>query len=491
MRLALERHATSKLPDDRDRGCGQLRLSRRGAAVDRQRRPADDRKPRRAAADGWRIEIDHGAAAGEGPAALPPGTRVRVEGLFDKVPARRKFLRTPARRICRLPRCGAAAGDGAARRRLHASTMTGGGCCRVQPSDAPARVAALLDRELDRHGLGIDCVRDGLRLTGVVSLPTFNRGMADQQYLFVNRRPVKDRLLVGALRAAYRDLLARDRHPVAALFLEVPGERGRHQRPPGQDRSPLPRSRGGARADRRRAARRARRGRPPQRGARAVRRAGGSGQSTSTRHPRESGDPASSFAPSSSDAGPPPSRAVTEQGWRLRRRSPRGPRRGRRPRRCRPIPLGVARGQVAATYIVAEAEDGLVIVDQHAAHERLVLERMRARASGGGAIAAPGAADPRSGRAGRARLRPARRRGGRACRARARDRALRPDGDAGPRDPGAARQDRRAAACSPTSPPSWPSSAPRWPCATGSTMSRRPSPATARCAPGGSCRSPR
>ena len=76
--------------------------------------------------------------------------------------------------------------------------------------------------ELDRHGLGIDCVRDGLRLTGVVSLPTFNRGMADQQFLFVNSRPVKDRLLVGALRAAYRDLLARDRHPIAALFVEVP-----------------------------------------------------------------------------------------------------------------------------------------------------------------------------------------------------------------------------------------------------------------------------
>ena len=70
--------------------------------------------------------------------------------------------------------------------------------------------------------IGIDCARDGLRLTGVISLPTFNRGVADQQYLFVNSRPVKDRLLVGALRAAYRDLIARDRHPIAALFLDVP-----------------------------------------------------------------------------------------------------------------------------------------------------------------------------------------------------------------------------------------------------------------------------
>src|SRR5213075_2824497 len=70
--------------------------------------------------------------------------------------------------------------------------------------------------------VGIDCTRDGLSLTGVISLPTFNRGMADHQYLFVNSRPVKDRLLVGALRAAYRDLIARDRHPIAALFLDVP-----------------------------------------------------------------------------------------------------------------------------------------------------------------------------------------------------------------------------------------------------------------------------
>src|SRR5213075_1294875 len=94
----------------------------------------------------------------------------------------------------------------------------------LQPAEAPARVAELLSHELDRHGVGIDCARDGLRLTGVVSLPTFNRGMADQQFLFVNSRPVKDRVLVGALRAAYRDLLARDRHPIAALFLEVPLE---------------------------------------------------------------------------------------------------------------------------------------------------------------------------------------------------------------------------------------------------------------------------
>ena len=158
---------------------------------------------------------------GEGPAALPPGTRVRVEGLFDKVPARRKFLRSPraeyAACLDAVKRLAMARPDVA-----FSLDHDGRRSLSVQPSDGPTRVAALLSHELDRHGLGIDCIRDGLRLTGVVSLPTFNRGMADQQYLFVNSRPVKDRLLVGALRAAYRDLLARDRHPIAALFVEVP-----------------------------------------------------------------------------------------------------------------------------------------------------------------------------------------------------------------------------------------------------------------------------
>src|SRR5437764_12487955 len=92
----------------------------------------------------------------------------------------------------------------------------------LQAAEPPTRVAELLSHELDRHGIGIDTAREGLRLTGVISLPTFNRGAADQQYLFVNSRPVKDRLLVGTLRAAYRDLIARDRQPIAALIVASP-----------------------------------------------------------------------------------------------------------------------------------------------------------------------------------------------------------------------------------------------------------------------------
>ena len=222
MRLALERHATSKLPHDAiDRVTS---FGFRGEAlpsIASVSRLTIDSRVR--GADGWRIEIDHGEPVGEGPAALPPGTRVRIEGLFDKVPARRKFLRTPRAEY-------AACLDAVKRLAMARSDVgftldhDGRRILTLQPAEPPARVAELLTHELERHGIGIDCTRGGLRLTGVISLPTFNRGLADQQYLFVNSRPVKDRVLVGALRAAYRDLIARDRHPIAALFVDVPLE---------------------------------------------------------------------------------------------------------------------------------------------------------------------------------------------------------------------------------------------------------------------------
>src|SRR4051812_44038656 len=222
MRLSLERHATSKLPGD---AIDQvMSFGFRGEALPSiasvSRLTLESRVR---GADGWRIEIDHGEKAGVGPAAFPPGTRIQVAGLFDKVPARRKFLRSPRSEY-------AACLDAVKRLAMARSDVAftldhdGRRILSLQPTDAPGRIAELLSHELDRHGIGIDCTRDGLRLTGVISLPTFNRGAADHQYLFVNSRPVKDRLLVGALRAAYRDLIARDRHPIAALFVEVPLE---------------------------------------------------------------------------------------------------------------------------------------------------------------------------------------------------------------------------------------------------------------------------
>ena len=382
MHLALERHATSKLPDDHIEDVASFGF--RGEALPSiasvARLILDSRV---AGADGWRVEVDHGAPSGEGPAALPPGTRVRVEGLFDRVPARRKFLRSPraeygacldiVRRLAMARPDVAFALEHDGRRSLN-----------VQPSDAPTRVAALLDRELERHGLGIDCVRDGVRLTGVVSLPTFNRGMADHQYLFVNRRPVKDRLLVGSLRAAYRDLLARDRHPIAALFVELPtsevdinvhpAKTEVRFRDPAAVRGLIV---GGLRAALEEA------------GHRGVAReqfaAPVAWTSEVDRAPALNGTLPSSWASGAPPVPLPAFGGVNEE--RLRFGSDQPAARAEPATAPVPVyPLGVARGQVAATYIVAEAEDGLVIVDQHAAHERLVLERMR-RASAGGEVA--------------------------------------------------------------------------------------------------------
>jgi DNA mismatch repair protein MutL len=381
MALALERHATSKLPDgaiDRVTSFG-FRGEALPSIASVSRLTLESREH---GADGWRIEVDHGERAGGGPAALPPGTRVRVEGLFAKVPARRKFLRSPraeyAACLDTVKRLAMARPDVA-----FSLEHDGRRVLSLQPASAPARVAELLSHELDRHGIGVDCGRDGLGMTGVISLPTFNRGMADQQFLFVNSRPVKDRLLVGALRAAYRDLVARDRHPVVALFLAVPLEDVDVNVHPAKTevrfRDPSA-VRGLIIGGLRRALDDA--GHRSAAHEQAAAPVMWTTSATYDRHPRESGDPASAFFEERS--GTPAFAGVTEE-TRLFDLAPAA----RAEAASEPVPsfpLGVARGQVAATYIVAEAEDGLVIVDQHAAHERLVLERMR-RAGTGGAVA--------------------------------------------------------------------------------------------------------
>ena len=220
--LALERHATSKLPDEHIELVTTLGF--RGEALPSIASVAlltIESRPRGQDA-GWRRAVDHGDVVGDGPAALPPGTRIRVENLFGRVPARRKFLRSARSEyaacleiVRRLAMARPDIGftlehDG--RRVLH-----------VQPGeDLARRVAQIVARELAEDGVVIDVARGDARLTGVAGLPTFNRGVADHQYLFVNGRPVKDRLLVGAVRGAYSDMLARDRHAVLALFLDLP-----------------------------------------------------------------------------------------------------------------------------------------------------------------------------------------------------------------------------------------------------------------------------
>ncbi|CAH0496486.1 DNA mismatch repair protein MutL [Novosphingobium sp. CECT 9465] len=380
--LALERHATSKLPDEAIEEVETLGF--RGEAlpsIASVARVTIESRPQ-GIADGWKRVVDNGALLSEGPAALPPGTRVRVEQLFEKIPARRKFLRSPRSEwaaaldvVRRLAMARPDLGftlehDG--RRALH-----------VQPDETlEARVAQLVARELAGNSVKVDLVRGDYHLTGVAGLPTFNRGVADHQYLFVNGRPVKDRLLIGAVRGAYADMLARDRHAVLALFLQVPGSEVDVNVHPAKTEV---------------------RFRDPQ----LVRGMVVSG----LRHALSSGDRRSAQAPSASamaawqaePIAPPQQASIFAQPWRPEARvadagqawrgyeqSVMAPMAARAEEASEPVvaaaqhPLGVARGQVANTYIVAEAEDGLVIVDQHAAHERLVLERLRAGGAGQG-----------------------------------------------------------------------------------------------------------
>ena len=390
MALALERHATSKLPDE---AIEQVRtLGFRGEALPSiasvARLTMESRT--REAEQGWKRVVDHGVVTEEGPAALPPGTRVRVEHLFGKVPARRKFLR--------MARSEYAACLDVVRRLALARpdigfTLEHDGrrILSVQAEEGlAARVAQIVARELDDNGVAIELERGPMRLRGVAGLPTYNRGVADHQYLFVNGRPVKDRLLTGAVRGAYADMLARDRHAVLALFLDLPPEEVDVNVHPAKTEVRF-------------------------RDAAAVRGfiVSGLREALSTGDRRSAQAPAADamarwqvepveprLAPSeptpalrsifSGRDWSRPSQAVREAGpaWRsyeagvmaepLAAPAGRAEEAESLPDDAADFPLGIARGQVANTYIVAEAADGLVIVDQHAAHERLVLERLRA-----------------------------------------------------------------------------------------------------------------
>ncbi|WP_106639493.1 DNA mismatch repair endonuclease MutL [Allosphingosinicella vermicomposti] len=392
MQLALQRHATSKLPDDAIEAVTTLGF--RGEALPSIASVARLRMESRVrGADGWSRIIDNGAVVEEGPAALPPGTRITVTDLFARVPARRKFLRSArseyAACVDVVKRLAMARPDigftleHEGRRALH-----------VQPGeDRPARVAALTDRGLADNSVAVDYERHGVRLGGVAGLPTFNRGIADHQYLFVNGRPVKDRLLIGAVRGAYQDLLARDRHPILALFIDLPGEEVDVNVHPAKTEVRF-RDPGGIRGlivGGLRHALDAAGHRSAQRPSAA---ALGNWQAES---PLLSGEELG--LGNTARTGPAPftrfgqrpegERSYQHSVWDSHQAYTPAPQARAEvavapaPEAAR-FPLGVARGQVAATYIVAEAEDGLVLVDQHAAHERLVLERMRRAVADGG-----------------------------------------------------------------------------------------------------------
>lgn len=394
MALALERHATSKLPDDAIEDVTTLGF--RGEALPSIASVARlTLESRVAGGDGWRRVVDNGAVVAEGPAALAKGTRVLVEDLFARVPARRKFLRSGRSEY-------AACMDVVKRLAMARPDIgftvehDGRRVLDVQgDQDRLARVAALTHRDLAANSIGVDLDRGDVHLGGVISLPTYNRGIADHQYLFVNGRPVKDRLLVGALRGAYADLLARDRHPVVALFLDVPTSEVDVNVHPAKTevrfRDPQL-VRGMIVGGLRRAL--------DEHGFRSVQRPAEAALAAWQQEP-VAPQPTTGFLFGQTPAAPPPAATysfgnshapqaddVARVYDRLTPFASAAPIAGRAEVAAAPVPqaeahpLGIARGQIARTYIVAEAEDGLVIVDQHAAHERLVLEQLRRGMSG-------------------------------------------------------------------------------------------------------------
>ncbi|MGZ5907618.1 MAG: DNA mismatch repair endonuclease MutL [Reyranella sp.] len=378
--LAVERHCTSKLPGD---DLGDIRtLGFRGealpsiASVSRfviTSRPA-------AAEEAWSLEIDGGAKGEPKPAAHPPGTRVEVRDLFFATPARLKFLKEPrtesghvADAMRRL-----AMAHPAIAFRLESEERTLIDLAAANPSllqDADAlrleRLAAIMGREFADNTVAIDANREGFRLTGFAGLPTLNRPTGQHQYLFVNGRPVRDKLLAGAVRGAYQDFLARDRHPMVALFLEAPtGMVDVNVHPAktevrfrdagivrglivGALRTALAAAGHRASTTVSDAALGAFR---PHTGYSSSLPMGGGMSSI----PRGLAEAAAQFM---APLGVPSARVEAE----VEAANGNGVH----------YPLGVARAQLHETYIVAQTDQGVVIVDQHAAHERLLHERLK------------------------------------------------------------------------------------------------------------------
>jgi DNA mismatch repair protein MutL len=373
--LAVERHCTSKLPDDDILHIAMLGFRGEAlpsiGAVSRLSiisRPSD-------ASNAWEIAVEAGTKRAPTPAAYPPGTRVEVRDLFFATPARLKFLKSPRSErdqavdmVKRLAMAYPAIAftvigdDERVLLRLPSAVSREG------------RLAALLGRDFAENSISVIAERQGFRLSGLIGLPTLNRGLPRDQYLVVNGRPVRDKLLVGAVRGAYQDVLARDRHPVVALFLDGPAAEIDVNVHPAKAEIRF-RDAGLIRGLIVGALRHA---------------LEGAGQRASTTvadlalaafRPGVAGDgaaamPRFAFPPNSPPLG------LAEAGNRFL--MPDGVATAEPPalaaaasQEAADAPLGTARAQLHGTYILAETAGGIVLVDQHAAHERLVYERMK------------------------------------------------------------------------------------------------------------------
>ena len=378
LELAVERHATSKLAED---DLVNIRtLGFRGealpsiAAVSRMRilsRP-------RTGGDAHEIRVEAGRKQRVRPTAHSHGTVIEVTDLFFAVPARLKFLKSE--------RAETAEAADVVRRLAIANpgvrfSMTSGGRSLVdlRAGEFETRIHTIMGRDFNGNAVTVDAVREKLKLAGLVSLPTYHRAQANQQYVYVNGRPVRDKVIAGALRGAYADYMMRGRHPAVALFLSVPPDEvdvNVHPaktevrfRDPGMVRGLI---------------------------IGAIREAlAGAGHRASN---TVGADTISSIRPQTGSYQsrqqswrPPPPPGFQEAQAAFEAFSP--------PSgsgvTAAPVeddldtPLGAPRTQVHENYIISQTRDGVVIVDQHAAHERLVYEKMKAQLAVSGIATQP------------------------------------------------------------------------------------------------------
>jgi DNA mismatch repair protein MutL len=372
LNAALDRHATSKLPDDDLLDIKHMGF--RGEALPSIASVSRLKISTRQGKEGWEIIAEGGKKGMPSPSPHPSGTKIEVRDLFYSTPARLKFLKSERAEylavkdtITRLAMAFPAIGFRLTNDGRESLNFSAG-------QTQSQRLAAVLGREFGDNALTINAEREGVKLAGLAGLPTLHRATGQYQYLFVNGRPVRDKLLHGCVRAAYSDVMARDRHAIVALFLNLSSQ--------DVDVNVHP-----AKAEVR---------------FRDVQNVRGLIVSALRHAIHEGGFRSSSHVSMQTlnklqpaNASMPMSRPVpTGYGNLAEAVAPAYEQRMDIAPSARAeivpevvpdsYPLGAARAQIHENYIIAQSENGLVIVDQHAAHERLVYERFKAQIADGG-----------------------------------------------------------------------------------------------------------
>lgn len=401
---ALDRHATSKLPDDDLTDIKNLGFRGEAlpsiAAVSRM----NIKTRAKESGESWEITVEKGQKGEPTPSSWPEGTEISVRDLFFATPARLKFLKSDRAEqsavketLSRLAMAFPHVGFRLIQNGSTALNLPAG-------QSAKERLGGIMGRDFTENAMPIETEREEIMLTGYASLPTHHGGTAKHQYLFVNGRPVKDKLILGALRGAYADVLARDRYPLVALFLHLPPQdvdvnvhpakaevrfkdaalvRGlivsaikhaimEHGQQAATSVSHYALGRLGEQTDNAGTSHNGGPGLPLHRGSYY----NGGGSSAAYRHAYNTGLAEQMHEAYQPFEGITPTARMEEQTAPYEY--------GEEDSAARTIqpdsyPLGAARAQIHENYIIAQTKDGMVIIDQHAAHERLVYERFKAQ----------------------------------------------------------------------------------------------------------------